>query len=123
MIAGPLCELHTNRMAPTGSLACDRQRLRKASQEVPVMPRNPEDIRANREYFAAKLAAIKQRNDVLHAVDEKQVDFILLDTRQRDAFHQGHIPGAWCAPEAELEKVVAQLPPDREIVAYCWSHD
>ncbi len=83
----------------------------------------PEQIRANREFFTEKLAAMKQRNDVLHAVEDKKMDFILLDTRTRDAFAQGHIPGAWSAPIAALDEVLAQLPHDQEIVTYCWGHD
>ena len=50
-------------------------------------------------------------------------DFVLLDTRGREPFANGHIPGAWCAPEEELERIATLLPTDREIVTYCWSHD
>lgn len=81
------------------------------------------DVRALREYFAAKLEATKQRHDVLTAVESGKLDFILLDTRPREAFSQGHIPGAWCAPIEELEKIQATLPKDRELVTYCWGHD
>lgn len=81
------------------------------------------DRRANREYFEQKLRATKQRNDVLKAIDEGPFDFVLLDTRDRDAFKFGHITGAWCAPLAELESVVSRLPKEREIVTYCWGHD
>lgn len=44
------------------------------------------EIDRNRQYFAEKLQAIKQRNDVLHAVQGNSMDFILLDTRGREAF-------------------------------------
>lgn len=81
------------------------------------------DIRANREYFQEKLRATKQRNDVLKAVEEGPFEFVLLDTRNREAFTFGHIPGAWCGPADELDRVIAQLPRDREIVTYCWGHD
>jgi rhodanese-related sulfurtransferase len=82
-----------------------------------------DDIRANRDYFAEKLKAERQRNDVLKAVEADDFDFVLLDTRGRDAFAGGHIPGAWCAPESELDTVVALLPKDTELVTYCWGHD
>jgi len=82
-----------------------------------------EEIRANREYFAHKIQAEKQRNDVLKAVEGGTANFVLLDTRGRDAFASGHIPGAWCVQESDLEKVIPLLPKDREIVTYCWSHD
>ena len=82
-----------------------------------------EDIRANRDFFAAKLRAEKQRHDVVTAIDKGTVDFVLLDTRQREAFGKGHIPTAWCVPWEELEQAIPHLPRDRELVTYCWSHD
>ena len=36
-----------------------------------------------------------------------------------DEFQQGHLPGALNIPLAQLERRLAELPPDREIVAYC----
>ncbi len=82
-----------------------------------------EDIRGNRDYFAEKLQAMKERNKVLAAVESGTMDFVLLDVRGRDPFAMGHIPGAWCAPLTELNAVIPQLPKDREIVTYCWGHD
>ncbi len=84
---------------------------------------NAEAIRANRDYFAQKLQAEKQRNDVLHAVEAAVSDFVLLDTRGKEAFDSAHIPGALSAPLADLERVMQLLPKDKEIVTYCWSHD
>ena len=87
------------------------------------MPFSDAQIAANRDYFARKLQAEKQRNDVLHAVEGGSYDFVLLDTRDRNAFTNGHIPGAWSAPFSELSEVSKELPKDREIVTYCWGHD
>jgi len=84
---------------------------------------NADDIRANRDYFAMKLQAEKQRNDVLKAVEGKAFDFVLLDTRGREAFAAGHIPGAWCVSGEDVDKVASFLPKDKEIVTYCWGHD
>lgn len=84
---------------------------------------NESDIRSNRDYFEQKLQAIKQRNDVLKAIESGPFDFVLLDTRPREAFAFGHIKGAWCVPLEELDSLVPQLPRDREIVTYCWGHD
>ena len=83
----------------------------------------PEEIRANRDYFAEKLGAEKGRAAVLHAVEDNKFDFVLLDTRGREPFASGHIPGALCAPADELEQLVAVLSKDRELVTYCWGHD
>ncbi len=83
-----------------------------------------DEIRANRDYFIHKLHAEKQRNDVLKAVEGTlPFDFILLDTRGREAYAGGHIPGAWCVPQSELGQALPLLPKDKEIVTYCWSHD
>lgn len=86
------------------------------------MPFNDEAIRANRDYFAAKLGAEKQKADVVKRVKEKKGDFLLLDTRTNEAFEQGHIEGAWCLPLAEIEKLASSLPKDKELVTYCWNH-
>jgi len=82
-----------------------------------------DEIRANRDYFVQKLRAEKQRTDVLRAVESGTFDFVLLDARGKEAFNNGHIPGALCAPLEELGQLAAQLPKDKEIVTYCWGHD
>jgi rhodanese-related sulfurtransferase len=82
-----------------------------------------DEIRANRDYFAQKLRAEKGRAAVLHAVDDGKFDFVLLDTRGRESFASGHIPGALCAPIDELDQLAASLSKDKEIVTYCWGHD
>lgn len=86
------------------------------------MPLSPGEVRANRDYFAAKLKAEKQKADVVKKVKEKLESFLLLDTRPRDAFEKGHIEGAFCVPFDEIDTLVASLPKDRELVTYCWNH-
>jgi rhodanese-related sulfurtransferase len=44
---------------------------------------------------------------------------ILLDVRPALEYQQGHIPDARSIPVEELEHRLAELPRDREIVAYC----
>lgn len=61
-----------------------------------------EEVKMNRDYFAEKLRA--EKHDVLKAVNgEISYDFVLLDTRGKEAFAGGHIPGAWSAGLEELE--------------------
>jgi len=43
----------------------------------------------------------------------------LLDVRPSEEFEAGHIPGAVSVPLAELEARLAELPHDRDVVAYC----
>jgi rhodanese-related sulfurtransferase/biotin operon repressor len=44
---------------------------------------------------------------------------IALDVRPQDEFALGHVPGAINIPLGELERRLAELDPDQEIVAYC----
>ena len=46
-------------------------------------------------------------------------EIILLDVRPPDEYRAGHIPGAISIPVGELERRLAEIPPDREVVAYC----
>jgi rhodanese-related sulfurtransferase len=43
----------------------------------------------------------------------------VLDVRPPEEYRAGHIPGALSVPLAELKKRLAELPKDREVVAYC----
>jgi len=87
------------------------------------MPFSPEDIRANRDYFARKLRGEKQKNDVIKKVkgEPGAGEYLLLDVRSRDAFAKAHIRGAFSAPLEELGALTPQLPKDRELVTYCWA--
>ena len=44
---------------------------------------------------------------------------IVLDVRPAEEYRAGHIPGAMSIPVDQLEQRLADLPPDKEIVAYC----
>lgn len=46
-------------------------------------------------------------------------DILVIDVRPGDEYEAGHLPFARSMPLAELEKRLADLPTDREIVAYC----
>ncbi len=43
----------------------------------------------------------------------------LIDVRPAEEYRAGHVPGAWSIPLPELERRLAELPRDREVVAYC----
>ena len=43
----------------------------------------------------------------------------VLDVRPKDEFAHGHLPDALNIPLSELERRLAELPADQEIVAYC----
>ena len=73
--------------------------------------------------IGVRIALGASARDVLHAVESGKFDFVLLDTRGRQAFASGHIPGALCAPMEEFGQLTAHLPKEKEIVTYCWGHD
>lgn len=43
----------------------------------------------------------------------------VLDVRPTEEYQAGHIPGAISIPQPELKRRLAELPRDREVVAYC----
>ena len=49
----------------------------------------------------------------------KAGDVTLLDVRPVEEYRAGHIPGSLSIPVGELRSRLAELPRDREIVAYC----
>jgi len=64
--------------------------------------------------------------DGLEAIDQEELhrrmqdgSVAVLDVRPAVEYEQGHIPGARSIPVDELERHLADLPKDREIVAYC----
>jgi rhodanese-related sulfurtransferase len=43
----------------------------------------------------------------------------VLDVRPAEEYNAGHVPGAINIPLSELENHIHELPPDREVIAYC----
>jgi rhodanese-related sulfurtransferase/DNA-binding MarR family transcriptional regulator len=72
--------------------------------------------RASREYLGDDVATIS-RPDLIDRLGSS--DVVLVDVRPPEEFAAGHIEGAISIPLADLERRLAELPPDAEIVAYC----
>jgi rhodanese-related sulfurtransferase/predicted transcriptional regulator len=72
--------------------------------------------RASREYLGDDVDTIK-RADLIDRLGSG--DVVLVDVRPPEEFAAGHIEGAISIPLAELERRLAELPADAEIVAYC----
>lgn len=74
-----------------------------------------------RAYFAAKLTYEMDASD-LAAARAAGTAPIVVDTRSRAAWDQGHLPGALHIPGGELaERAAAELPDlSADIVVYCW---
>jgi rhodanese-related sulfurtransferase/DNA-binding MarR family transcriptional regulator len=72
--------------------------------------------RAARDYLGPDVDAI-DRTELIARL--RKGDVILVDVRPAEEFEAGHIEGARSIPLAELESRLADLPADREVVAYC----
>ena len=72
--------------------------------------------RAVRDYLGADVEAIG-RDELLARLRKSEI--VLVDVRPREEFAAGHIPGARSIPLDELEQRLAELPADREVIAYC----
>jgi rhodanese-related sulfurtransferase len=68
-------------------------------------------------YFADRLAFHTDVADVHAALTSGEPGFVLVDTRSRVAWDQGHIPGAVHLPTADLP---GALDPTVPVVVYCW---
>ncbi|MER8434892.1 ArsR/SmtB family transcription factor [Mesorhizobium caraganae] len=70
------------------------------------------------DYFHARdaLEAVS-REDLVSRLHDGLVT--VLDVRPDDEFALGHLPGALNIPLAELDRRLAELPANREVIAYC----
>ncbi len=72
--------------------------------------------RAARDYLGDDVEAIG-REELIARLGRG--DVVLVDVRPEEEFAAGHIDGARSIPLDELEQRLAELPADREVVAYC----
>jgi rhodanese-related sulfurtransferase/biotin operon repressor len=72
--------------------------------------------RAARDYLGEDVETIC-RDELLERL--RSGDVVLVDVRPEEEFAAGHIEGARSIPIDELQARLAELPADREIVAYC----
>ena len=72
--------------------------------------------RAARDYLGEDVDTI-DREALLERL--ARGDVVLVDVRPEIEYESGHIEGARSIPLAELERRLAELPPDTEVVAYC----
>jgi rhodanese-related sulfurtransferase len=72
--------------------------------------------RAAREYLGEEVETIG-RDELI--VRLRRGDVVLVDVRPSEEYEAGHIDAARSIPIEELESRLAELPADREVVAYC----
>jgi rhodanese-related sulfurtransferase len=90
-------------------------RLWLALREVSAL-RLAEVERAAREYLGGEVEAIGREELVERLA---RGDVVLIDVRPAEEYAAGHIESARSVPLDELERRLAELPADREVVAYC----
>jgi rhodanese-related sulfurtransferase len=72
--------------------------------------------RAAREYLGEEVEAIGREELIARLA---RGDAVLVDVRPAEEYAAGHIDGARSIPIDELERRLAELPADREVIAYC----
>jgi rhodanese-related sulfurtransferase len=100
----------------------------------PAAPEVLETWRALRALAASRLAEVERLaaaylggRDALEPVTREELarrledghGLVVLDVRPTEEHAAGHLPGAVSIPLPELRRRLAELPRDREIVAYC----
>ena len=70
---------------------------------------------------AAAIVPFMSLGELKRRLDTGNDDLVLLDVRERDAYEEGHIPGARLLPRGQLELRVNQelTDPTRRILSYC----
>jgi rhodanese-related sulfurtransferase len=72
--------------------------------------------RAARDYLGDEVDAIS-REELIARLRKREV--VVVDVRPAEEFEAGHIEGARSIPIDQLAERLAELPTDREVVAYC----
>ncbi|GAA0489001.1 hypothetical protein Ade02nite_73110 [Paractinoplanes deccanensis] len=79
------------------------------------------DPRQAAAFFAARLGFQTDVSDVRAGLLAEKPGFVLIDSRSRAAWDQGHIPGALHLPTAEIaDRAGELLDPSVPVVTYCW---
>lgn len=72
--------------------------------------------RAAREYLGEEVEPIGREELIARL---SRGDAVLVDVRPEEEYQAGHIDGARSIPIDELQRRLAELPKDREVIAYC----
>ena len=70
---------------------------------------------------AAATVPFMSLGELRACLESKRDDLVVLDVRERDAFEEGHVPGARLLPRGQLELRVNQelVDPTKRIIVYC----
>jgi rhodanese-related sulfurtransferase len=86
-----------------------------------VLSTAPATPAAARAHFAAKLAFEADVSDVHADLSAGIPGLVVVDSRSREAWEIGHLPGAIHLPTREIaDRALAEVPGDAVVVTYCW---
>jgi rhodanese-related sulfurtransferase len=86
-----------------------------------VLSTPPAAVEAAYAHFAAKLAFEADVSDVHADLAAGVPGLVVVDSRSREAWDQGHLPGAIHLPTREIaDRAGAEVPADAVVVTYCW---
>ena len=77
------------------------------------------ELRVALDQMAASPDALSSESRESLLAKARSGDIVVIDVRPETEYVAGHLPFARSLPLAELEKRLADLPADKEIVAYC----
>jgi len=71
-------------------------------------------------FFHAKISFETDPFDVWEALQSGETRFVIIDTRSRESYTEGHVPGAMSLPWREMnEATIASIPRGKLVVTYC----
>ncbi|MBK1674523.1 ArsR family transcriptional regulator [Ectothiorhodospira shaposhnikovii] len=77
------------------------------------------ELRAALEQMSGDIGALDPRNRADLLAQARRGEVVVIDVRPAEEYQTAHLPFARSLPLAEIESRLAELPMDREIVAYC----
>jgi rhodanese-related sulfurtransferase len=93
---------------------------------VPLLAALKAQAEFNHAQLTTFIADSRSRPDRLEAIDAEELlrriredSVTLLDVRAETEYAVGHVPGALNIPLPELERRLAELPRNQEVIAYC----
>lgn len=124
------CSAHLQRLLAAGLVGTRRQGTRiwysLAGDDVAALFANLRDVaqlhrphteQARRAYLGPDDTEQVNVAELLRRAEAG--DVVVLDVRPAPEYAAGHLPGAVSIPLEELEDRLAELPEDREVIAYC----
>ena len=132
-LAGTLLAFAANFLSPRGLHDLTRnyfpasKSLPPVTNSVPTQTATSTNLEAQLRAEGLQLADLKKASDLFHDPRYQQGGVLFVDARDEQAYHAGHIPGAylldWFHPENYLGTVLPLCNVAQQVVVYCNSGD